>query len=302
MFKKVDIKHILPIFEMSENTEGLDSFKDLPDQAIIITKNGLKIFKRTFMYCSLSDYTWSDSQIGEYKGKTSHFLLTKLPADCFILAMDFLKNVLDRKKSEGNILIYMKTDTNDFQMLIPEQKVSHGSVDYKMPDPKDIPEGYKLVGSIHSHPTFSAFQSGTDHADEQNVFEGFHITCGYINRVNPEFHARINMTGKTETVSWKDVVDVEGLPKEWLEFKKPETSSAGKQIGFHSQLQGDEYDWMYEDYGAGKTGPTQEYLQDFYAPSSAKPKDDKTKTEGVFKIAIFTGAKDKTWNFKEIGK
>ena len=57
-----------------------------------------------------------------------------------------------------------------------------------------IPEGYFPWGTVHHHCSMSAFQSGTDHADEVNV-DGLHITIGNLDKEVYDLHARLYIKG-----------------------------------------------------------------------------------------------------------
>lgn len=53
-----------------------------------------------------------------------------------------------------------------------------------------VSQGFQIFGSIHSHCSIRAFQSGTDHADEvKNA--GIHITIGHLDKPELDVHGRV---------------------------------------------------------------------------------------------------------------
>lgn len=53
-------------------------------------------------------------------------------------------------------------------------------------------QGWEMLGSVHHHCTSSAFQSGTDSADERTK-EGLHITIGNVGSKSYSIHARTSL-------------------------------------------------------------------------------------------------------------
>jgi hypothetical protein len=77
--------------------------------------------------------------------------------------------------SEAMVLPYYNLDTKEWIVLVPEQTVSAGSIDYEMKD--EVPEGFVRLGSWHSHGAGSAYHSSIDTHDEEKD-DGIHITFG----------------------------------------------------------------------------------------------------------------------------
>ncbi len=69
-------------------------------------------------------------------------------------------------------------------------------------------EGWRLLGTIHSHADVGAFQSGTDHADER-AQDGLHITVGDLGKLKFSIHARFVMGGNTMPVDLSKFWDIE---------------------------------------------------------------------------------------------
>ncbi|MCU0916965.1 MAG: hypothetical protein MUC88_20745 [Planctomycetes bacterium] len=110
----------------------------------------------------------------------------------------FAKEVYRIHKGEAAMIMYYNKTDGTWKWDVPEQETSVGglSVDYKQPPPP--PEGYKMLGSCHSHGNAAAFQSGTDQNDELN-FDGVHITIGNL-ETNVSVHVRLCIAGAGWTV------------------------------------------------------------------------------------------------------
>jgi len=153
--------------------------------------------------------------------------------------LSFLRKVNDTHDAEGNVLLVLRKDIpfegQEYKVLVPKQKVSSGSVDYTI-DHEILEEGEFLAGSIHSHPTFGAYQSGIDHADEVQ-FEGIHITLGHIDRPDSgvECHVRFCFAGTTHDIPKGEhgdyistTTDVEdNFPDDWMGKVEKETWGGG---------------------------------------------------------------------------
>jgi len=66
--------------------------------------------------------------------------------------------------------------------------------DTKKQRQEHIPEGYIAFGTVHHHCSSSAFQSGTDEADEKNQ-SGLHITVGKLEDKKLDIHTRMYISG-----------------------------------------------------------------------------------------------------------
>lgn len=95
---------------------------------------------------------------------------------------EFFRRVVKEHNSEANTILFYHPETKDYKVYVPEQEVTHGSVDYKREAFFENEEsglaGYLRVGTIHSHCNFDAFHSSTDVGDEGD-FDGVHVTFGH---------------------------------------------------------------------------------------------------------------------------
>jgi len=158
------------------------------------------------------------------------FSLKKLPEYMLHQAHAFLRESYIKNKSETVILYYYQTGSVDstageeyYEAFVPDQDVSGGAIAYEISkeEAEDFRQrGLILVGTIHSHPSFDAFQSGVDEKDEFSV-DGWHITLGNVDRVVPNYDTRWCVGNKTYHTKIEEVVNFASgfkqFPKEWLD-------------------------------------------------------------------------------------
>jgi len=103
--------------------------------------------------------------------------IPKIPGSTFGRIVDFFRKVYELYKAEAVVLLHLDRRSGKYQVQVPFQTVTGGSVNYERTGSF---KGCTLIGTIHSHPSFNAFHSATDQTDEEH-FDGLHITVGYIN-------------------------------------------------------------------------------------------------------------------------
>ncbi len=106
--------------------------------------------------------------------------LPKIPAKLISRTQEFFRRVVDEHRSESEVNLLFNSETDSYMIHVPRQQVSHSGVKYNRAATVHKPEleGYRRVGTIHSHCDFSAFHSHTDIGDEED-FDGIHITFGH---------------------------------------------------------------------------------------------------------------------------
>jgi hypothetical protein len=155
---------------------------------------------------------------GDFNGQFD-FTAPKLPATIISRAFNFFRNVHTLDKTEAEVFILYKD--KEYDLFIPYQVNTAASVN-SIYDPADIPVGWQLVGSMHSHPNMGAFHSGTDENDAA-TFGGLHITMGHVEADNIQFAAMISVNQSKFHFPIKDVaeipelIDLEESPKAWLD-------------------------------------------------------------------------------------
>jgi hypothetical protein len=141
----------------------------------------------------------------------------KLSIEQFRYVMKYFREIYSRHKTEACVVLMLSVEKKQWEVLfVPQLSCSQAAVNYLLParsvddvaqnDPKIhlykavfedddfkklmlsardryeqlLGDGYRVMGTIHSHSNFSAFHSGVDDNDEEN-FDGLHITIGNVN-------------------------------------------------------------------------------------------------------------------------
>jgi hypothetical protein len=117
----------------------------------------------------------------DYKGFLWHDI-PKLPAGLIGQAWSFFRQIYLDIGTEAMVYITWHAEKG-YRFFIPPQENTGGKVDSKF-NPEHITDGWKNVGTIHSHCNFGAFHSGTDTGDADNQ-DGLHITIGHVNQDKP---------------------------------------------------------------------------------------------------------------------
>jgi len=244
----MDIKQAEEIKKCPFPIVRFNSNEDVHPLSIVVAKNGAFFKNKNQMYESLVKL---EDKRFPFLLEAKESVITSLPKidyNTYISILTFFKKVYQEHKSEANILLLLdKTlpfENQRYTLLVPKQDVSGTSVEYKI-DNSSIPENLMLAGSVHSHPEFGAFQSGTDHSDEIS-FDGVHITIGGSLSKNPVFHTRFcfgNVVYKTERdmIETREEIPEVEIPKEWLD----RVSSKSKIVYVHGS-----YPQGYHNYGS----------------------------------------------------
>jgi hypothetical protein len=86
----------------------------------------------------------------------------------------FFREVYRLFHSEAVVLLFYNLKTKCYKVYVPSQEVAPAGLDYKTD--KTIKD-HRLIGTIHSHASMTAFHSGIDKGDEAK-FDGIHLTIG----------------------------------------------------------------------------------------------------------------------------
>lgn len=184
--------------------------------------------------------------------------IAKLPEVMLKRALWFLREVYAKHSAEGAIVYFYNSEKKEYKEYVPKQEVAGASVEYNVPtEVYDAfrSEGFIVAGTIHSHPNFAAFQSGTDSKDEIAI-DGWHITLGYITRPQPDYHCRWSFRGSIFDAKLEDIVEMGeekiDYPAEWIESVSKKTYTVpvwkGSQVGHSRQLP--HYSWKDDGWGA----------------------------------------------------
>ncbi|PSO44955.1 MAG: hypothetical protein BRC25_03545 [Parcubacteria group bacterium SW_6_46_9] len=128
----------------------------------------------------------------------------------------FFRRIQALHKSEAVVLLHYSQAAEQYYIHCPEQRVSAGKVDY---DLSERFESYQLVGTIHSHSSFSAFHSGVDDDNEEH-FDGLHITMGHLSENYFSLSCSLVVNGNRFTFkNYEDVI--QGLTEvDWTPTRK----------------------------------------------------------------------------------
>jgi len=152
------------------------------------------------------------------------WFLPSIPEELVAKAYSFFRAVYERYGCEAIVLLHYSHKDKQYKLSCPRQIVSSSDIDY---DPTDRIPNYMIVGTIHSHGKLSAFHSGADDEDEE-TFDGFHLTFGNIDRSEITVSASMVVNGKRFMFDQEEVV--EGITK-------TQTWSGGKHL-FRVSLNG----------------------------------------------------------------
>lgn len=100
----------------------------------------------------------------EFQALANEYLV---PGEMFYQIKQFFLDVMDLGPStyEAQVFIVWNTETEEYRIVIPKQKVSAAAVRYDIGD--ILSDTDIIIVDIHSHNNMSAFFSGTDNADDK---------------------------------------------------------------------------------------------------------------------------------------
>ena len=101
---------------------------------------------------------------------------SKFPA---ALMQQVIGTIHEFPRMETAYSLYYNPTSREWAVKCPEQNGSGASVRYA-DDGSGMPEGFSIIGSIHTHPEMGAFWSGTDLNDQQKK-HGIHFVFGLRN-------------------------------------------------------------------------------------------------------------------------
>lgn len=126
----------------------------------------------------------------------------------------FFKWAYDTYKSESMCYIAYSPDEKKYLFIAPEQEVPRNGLKVTYGDCPDLPAGYRLVGTTHSHANIAAFHSGGDIADQKKQ-NGVHITVGDLGKETFSFDAEFWVDGNSWKLTWFATECADAFPDEW---------------------------------------------------------------------------------------
>ena len=157
--------------------------------AFVVARDGLYLRKRSLLGVSQTKV-----------GRIAHlpagsefvdYALPKVPADLMARVVGFFRAVYRLQKTEAAVLLVWRDGV--FDLVVPPQKVTSVSVAFDVRD-GDVPLGWRVVGSMHSHGAYGAYASTTDEDDEAEL-DGLHVVVGDLDRRRIGYAAAVVVDG-----------------------------------------------------------------------------------------------------------
>ena len=161
----------------------------MPKKSYVISKAKLHEEVKNKMFT-----TYKPIELPEYEELTPQWHGKKIPLALWEEIVAFMKLSYDKLRSETMCFLYYdETKTQPWSYWIPPQ-ITSGMTVKSDPDHAEFQTQRAqypdtMFGTVHHHCSTSAFQSGTDEADETNR-EGFHFTIGHLDKDEIDLHFR----------------------------------------------------------------------------------------------------------------
>ena len=117
--------------------------------------------------------TYTDKEVNRENYPEPVWKGSKFPAE---LMKQVLGTIHEFPHMETAYSLYYNVTTGEWAVKCPDQCGAGASVSYE-DDGTDMPAGFSIIGSIHTHPEMSAFWSGTD-LNDQKKKHGIHFVFG----------------------------------------------------------------------------------------------------------------------------
>ena len=157
--------------------------------AFVVASNGLYLRKHSLLGVSQTKV-----------GRIAHlpagkefvdYALPRVPADLMARVVGFFRAVYRLHRTEAAVLLVWRDGV--FDLVVPAQKVTSVSVSFDLRD-GDVPPGWRVVGSMHSHGAYGAYASTTDEDDEAEL-DGLHVVVGEIDKHRIGYAAAVVVDG-----------------------------------------------------------------------------------------------------------
>lgn len=156
-------------------------------------------------------YVRSENELFEKKVPSLNWKGGKLPLSLWRQVVAFFLWTQKKYKSESQVRLFYKQETKEWlAWAFPQWGVGMSTEeledDERTEEQRKQFAGFIPLGTIHHHCDTSAFQSGTDEKDENNV-DGIHITVGNLNSKRLDYHGRFVYNGTTYTAALTNWVE-----------------------------------------------------------------------------------------------
>ena len=157
--------------------------------AFVVAREGVYLRKRTLLGTS---QTRAERVAHLPAGRESlDYALPPVPADVVGRAVGFFRAVYRLHRTEAAVLLVWRDGV--FDLVVPAQKVTAVSVAFDVRD-GDVPPGWRVVGSMHSHGAYGAYASTTDEDDEAEL-DGLHVVVGELDKHRIGYAAAVVVDG-----------------------------------------------------------------------------------------------------------
>jgi proteasome lid subunit RPN8/RPN11 len=157
----------------------------------------------------------------------------KMPRRMIERIVGFFSEVAEKFGSEAAVLLAWDEPAQQIRVVVPEQVASVGRnwrgqpypIDLKYEAPAQLPDGWVVIGDVHSHVDYWATPSYVDDQDETHR-AGVHVIVGRIYSEPPEFHVEAVVDGQRFTLRQQQVMEgyrrrrTDNIPLSWFEKLK----------------------------------------------------------------------------------
>ena len=162
----------------------------------------------------------------------------KLKTETLLELAAFFRHANETWHSEAQARLFYSAEKGEWKVVVVPQRVATGMFsgelkDWQMTDAQkamreaafaEPGDGFQPNGTFHSHCDCSAFQSGTDHADEISQ-PGVHVTFGRVSSERIHVHGRVSFRGILYPIRWDDWLE------DWPEGMNPDMQTFDLTVG-----------------------------------------------------------------------
>ena len=181
-----------PLFPILHAVDGTEQPPPGSTFWYIIGKDGIYVEKQTDILHSRVKVSSGGISCLQHVNTYADLAVDLLPVEKMAMILHFFREIYRTMKTEVNVLLFYNVETDEWLVHCPDQVVSAASVRYD----NDITiEGWRKIGTIHSHCEMGTFHSGTDHEDE-NDLDGIHVVISKVTSDNPEMSVVLVVNGQ----------------------------------------------------------------------------------------------------------
>ena len=215
---------VIPLSSYKEFCSTEDEAQQSSKAIVILPSSDGRIYqmRRT----PVGSFVAQTDHLPEFPHITPSFRLSlpKIPMNILLYIWDFFAELSEKYKSEALVHILYDTESGEYIVSVPKQRLTHTSVDSVMEE--EYPEHIIHVMDMHSHNTMPAEFSLVDDADEKPT--RLYAVMGRLDKAFPDITVRASCGGKFIPVEPTEVFDTKSTsfshPEVWdqqLQLPKP---------------------------------------------------------------------------------